>query len=260
MGIAQKMACKKQVVSILGSAFLSLVVGGVAFAATLSAPVVESEMNGAGSAQFTVTYPSGTTALNVNIDQYTDSTSPYQTTVIQVPADSTSDTFVLPNMISGQASYVEFQATDTEGDVSPWSSFTVAEVAAPYQNVWIENWSEFEDWLSNFLQNFFTVTPAAQTTMNNGLQAVQSAIGVTQTSSLATTLQSFGTFTPNDSALTFSVPIIDSKYGDVNASLFSSSQLAKFTWLPLLRSIAKAVLWISFASFVILRFAPVFMV
>lgn len=215
---------------------------------------INSWTYGPEQAQFTVTVPSDTSDIKVYLYEQDD--------VNGYSAYETQDHFCTPD----SNDQVTFSQADLKGGTPTYIKMTVVEngvesqlpnyffIISEEQRVHVDNWADA-----------FSVS---QTTINQLQQAItnlQNATGVGDVTSAGTALQNgldgISNYSGQGSGdLSFTIPIIHSQYGNVDATLFSADELSKLTWLSTVNDVLVAGMWIMFVVWAVGRFSPSFKV
>lgn len=198
---------------------------------------------------WTLTLPAGYDHVKWYLYTSTTDTTPYYTHesgVLTPDSNGEVSTTLYDMQGGGNVTYIKATAVDDVGDETalPTNYFVLQLDVAVYLDGISSDvlsqlqtaWTQFED-----------STPVGQI-QQAGTDLDNAVTGIT------------GYSASGSGDLSFSVPIITGKYGTVNATLFSSDQLAKLTWLSEVQTAIEAMMWITFVLWMIARFTPLFKV
>ena len=208
-----------------------------------------SYTRGPNYCDFTVSLPPGYNGVITYEYTSTNSTTLYNTQQnLNMTPDSNGDfEFTVYNMQGGgQDTYMKMVAVDSNGDeTSLPSNFFILQmdVAVYLDGIDPQTLQDLQDAVSN-LETSTGIGGVIQTA-----QSLQNAVtGVSGFSSLGS------------GDLSFSVPITEWNGQEVDVTLFSASQLQKYTWLQTVHDVMVAAMWVTLVLILIQRFSPVFKV
>ncbi|SHJ84113.1 hypothetical protein [Alicyclobacillus tolerans] len=211
--------------------------------------LIQSYTRGPDDVQFTCIVPSGTTSIEYALYSSTYASSPYYENTIGVTPDSNNEvTFFVYNMQGGgYVTYIKMAPTvnGVQQSLPDYFFILQMDVAVFIDGITPSVLEQLQSAWSNFEQ-----ATGVGGVIQSG-QALQSAFS---------SVQSGGLDSAGGGSLAFSVPIIQSKYGNVTATLFSAQQLEQMKWLSTARLGIEAVMWITFVVYLLARFSPIFKV
>lgn len=254
------MAAYREVMRLVGRAFMGL---GAALS-VLPGLVGWAGFEPTGWDVQIISYSRGPDYLNVYVDapadayqvkvyefEHTWDAQPYnvETKTIHPDPDTGESNFQIYDMVGGGApTYIKMTWVDFNGVESPMPAyFWVMTLDVP---VWIDG-----------------ISKSALEKLQDAISNLENTIGIGQVNDQGQTLidslrglRDSGLSGAGSGDLAFTVPIVHSKWGNVDATLFSSDEMAKLTWLSYVRTGIQAAMWITFVVYMVARFSPMFKV